>query len=224
MTAPEPAEVVAEPMTVHEALVKVSAGVGNVGKEGYSEHGKFNFRGVDAVVNAVAPELRRHGVTVHPVLKSVERRTAPGSSGKALNFVAVVVDYVFTGPAGDTLTATVPGESFDSGDKATAKAMSVAFRTCLLQTLTLPTDAPDPDEYIEETAAAAAVAHAAAEGPQQTGQAAQTVQDHMRERWDSANGLRQLGDWIYHSLSPQEHYHLDAISNRIAELESMNNG
>jgi hypothetical protein len=33
----------------------------------------------------------------------------------------------------------------DSGDKAIAKAMSVAFRTALLQTLALPTDEADPD-------------------------------------------------------------------------------
>ena len=36
-------------------------------------------------------------------------------------------------------------EVVDSGDKATAKAMSVAFRTALLQALCLPTDEPDPD-------------------------------------------------------------------------------
>ena len=34
----------------------------------------------------------------------------------------------------------------DSGDKATAKAMSVAFRTALLQVFFLPTDEKDPDE------------------------------------------------------------------------------
>ena len=33
----------------------------------------------------------------------------------------------------------------DAGDKATAKAMSVAFRTALLQSLCLPTDDIDPD-------------------------------------------------------------------------------
>ena len=33
----------------------------------------------------------------------------------------------------------------DGGDKATAKAMSVAFRIALLQALALPTSEPDPD-------------------------------------------------------------------------------
>jgi hypothetical protein len=36
---------------------------------------------------------------------------------------------------GDHIDTETPGEAFDAGDKATAKAMSVAFRTCLLQAL-----------------------------------------------------------------------------------------
>jgi len=49
------------------------------------------------------------------------------------------------GPGGDRLEATVAGEAMDAGDKATAKAMSVAFRIVLLQALALPTDDTDPD-------------------------------------------------------------------------------
>jgi hypothetical protein len=44
----------------------------------------------------------------------------------------------------------------DSGDKATAKAMSVAMRTALLQALCLPTDEPDPDATSYERAPRAA--------------------------------------------------------------------
>jgi hypothetical protein len=38
----------------------------------------------------------------------------------------------------------------DTSDKATAKAMSVALRTYLLQTLMLPTDEKDPDADYHE--------------------------------------------------------------------------
>jgi hypothetical protein len=60
----------------------------------------------------------------------------------------VIVKYTFVGPEGDTLTGSAPGEAMDSGDKATAKAMSVAFRTFLLQALSLPTNEPDPDAVV----------------------------------------------------------------------------
>lgn len=50
----------------------------------------------------------------------------------------------------------------DSGDKATAKAMSVAFRTALLQALCLPTDEIDPDaESYERSSAEDVLAPAA---------------------------------------------------------------
>jgi hypothetical protein len=66
----------------------------------------------------------------------------------------VQVDYVIHGPAGDSLPASAPGEAMDSGDKATAKAMSVAFRTLLIQALALPTGEPDPDSHTYERAPA----------------------------------------------------------------------
>jgi hypothetical protein len=69
-----------------------------------------------------------------------------------MGHVKVMVRYTFHAPDGSSLETIVPAESFDSGDKATAKAMSVAFRTCLLQTLCLPTDDVDPDATSYERA------------------------------------------------------------------------
>ena len=65
-----------------------------------------------------------------------------------------------SGVDGSTLTATVAAEAWDTGDKATPKAMSVAFRTALLQALALPTDEPDPDShtYVREGGAQSAPA------------------------------------------------------------------
>jgi hypothetical protein len=68
--------------------------------------------------------------------------------------VKVKVTYTFIGASGDSIKATVVGEAMDSGDKATAKAMSVAFRTALLQALSLPTDEPDPDATSYERSSA----------------------------------------------------------------------
>ena len=137
-------------MKVHEAIVKIREDVGAVRKDGRNTQQNFNFRGVDAVVNAISGAMSKHGVMVFP--SKVDHR--PGSKqlsgGKVATSVDVTVDYTFIGPEGDTFTAQVPAESFDLGDKATAKAMSVAYRTCLLQTFTLPTDEADPDEHTYE--------------------------------------------------------------------------
>jgi hypothetical protein len=139
--------------SIFEALAAVMSDINHVGKDGWNDHQKFSFRGIDAVVNAVGPALRAHGVIVVPVLVSVTYETVQTTQNKAQTACRVVVSYVFHGPAGDSIETTVAGEAWDSGDKATPKAMSVAFRTALLQSLALPTDEPDPDASTFERSA-----------------------------------------------------------------------
>jgi hypothetical protein len=136
-------------------LARVATQVGAVGKDQVNQHQKFNFRGIDAVINAVSGPLHAAGVVVMPELVSLEHGIEEvGARKSRMNVVRVIVTYRFYGPAGDSMAATVPGEAMDSGDKATSKAMSVAFRTALLQALTLPTDEPDPDSETYELSAA----------------------------------------------------------------------
>jgi hypothetical protein len=141
-------------MKIHEALAKVMTEVGAVGKNDRNGQQGWSFRGVDAVVNAVAPAMKKHGVIVLPRVTNHDVSLISVSGGKQMRSVVVTVRYTFIGPSGDQLEAVSVGEAFDSGDKATAKAMSVALRTCLLQALLLPTDEPDPDHDIYEVSPA----------------------------------------------------------------------
>jgi hypothetical protein len=135
-----------------ELLSKVMEEVGAVKKGDRNQSQNFSFRGVDAVTNAVSPALRKHGVVVSPQVMDYQHETVQTSQGKNMASVRVLVRYTFHAPDGSTLEAVVPGESFDAGDKATAKAMSVAFRIALLQALCLPTDDTDPDATSYERA------------------------------------------------------------------------
>ncbi|WP_182359419.1 ERF family protein [Tomitella gaofuii] len=133
-------------MKVAELLPLVSKEIGAVRKDGYNSGQKFNFRGIDAVVNACHSALAAHGVAVTPEVRSVEYVPIVfGKNKTAATSVRVMVAYTFHGPE-DALTVMVAAEGNDMADKGTAKAMSVALRTALLQTLMLPTDEPDPDE------------------------------------------------------------------------------
>lgn len=134
-------------------LSQVMAEVGAVRKGDRNNQQNFSFRGIDAVTNAVSPALRKAGVIVTPqVIDYQYGSVTVGSKGTVMGHVKVMVRYTFHAPDGSSLETIVPAESFDSGDKATAKAMSVAFRTCLLQTLCLPTDDVDPDATSYERA------------------------------------------------------------------------
>jgi hypothetical protein len=135
---------------VHEALASVMADVKAVRKEERNQAQGFNFRGIDAVLNAVGPALRAHGVIVLPTVLKHTYGTVTSTKGTVMGHVIVKVRYEFIGPAGDSITCTTVGESMDTGDKATSKAMSVALRTALLQSLALPTDEPDPDLDVYE--------------------------------------------------------------------------
>lgn len=138
--------------TVQAAIAAVMADVREVRKSERNTGMNFNFRGIDAVLNAVGPALRTHNVIVLPNVVDYTATPTTTANGKNTMHVIVKVEYTFVGPAGDTLTATVIGEAMDYGDKAVPKAMSVAFRTALLQALALPTDDPDPDAQSYERA------------------------------------------------------------------------
>jgi hypothetical protein len=142
---------------IHTALHNVMKDVGAVKKNDRNDFQQFMFRGVDAVVNAVYPALVAHKVTVQPKVLSYEYSTidvGKGSQSKPMGHARVIVEYTFTSAEdGSSASASAAGEAFDSGDKATPKAMSVALRTALLQALMLPTDEPEPDAQTYERAA-----------------------------------------------------------------------
>lgn len=139
---------------IYAALAAVMADCKAVAKRDKNTHQNFMFRGIDAVVNAVGPILRTHSVVVVPNVESVHYDVVQTSTGKPATACRVLVTYTFYASDGSSLDARVAAEAWDAGDKAAPKAMSVAFRTALLQALALPTDESDPDAQTYERAPA----------------------------------------------------------------------
>jgi hypothetical protein len=131
--------------TAREVITEVMGAVRAVGKDGVNAHQNFKFRGIDAVVNAIGPALREAGGFIVPTVTHSTHEVAQSAKGGVLNTVRLQVDYAVYGQEGGPVTGSVSAEAFDSGDKATAKCMSVAYRTFMLQLFCLPTDEPDPD-------------------------------------------------------------------------------
>jgi hypothetical protein len=134
---------------VHVAWARVMADVQSVSKGDRRDDvgGRYNFRGVDRVVNAVGPALRRHGVLVLPTrILSVDYREARTAKGSVMQDCTVRVQWTVRGPAGDDLPAMESaGQATDTQDKSTAKAISVAQRVLFLSALHIPTQDPDVD-------------------------------------------------------------------------------
>ena len=138
-------------MNVHDAINAVMRDVTYLAKGEKNTHQGFNFRGIDSVLNICGPAMRKHWLIAYPRLlpEHTVYGEKPTKNSKAKT-IDIVVEVVWRGPDGSELVSRVAAESFDSGDKATAKAMSVALRTAYLQTLCLPTDEPDPDSFSYE--------------------------------------------------------------------------
>lgn len=139
----------ADQVPVHIAWARVMADVQSITKADRRDDvgGRYNFRGVDRVVNAVGPALRRHGVLVLPTeIVSIDYREARTAKGNAMQDCTVRVRWTVVGPAGDALPPLESaGQATDTQDKATSKAISVAQRVLFLASLQIPTQDPDVD-------------------------------------------------------------------------------
>lgn len=189
MTAVAPSSEVAvipPPPTVYQAVNAVMADISAVRKDSLNRSGNFNFRGIDAVMNACGPAFRKHGVMAVPEVVEYTPGSVTTRSGAVMTTVKLKMRVRFYGPTGDFFDTVVWGESFDSGDKATAKAHSVAYRTALLQTLCLPTDEADPDSYTYEQGVPQ---HP--QQPPQDGQAAGVPPQAQNQPSSEAEQLRQ---------------------------------
>jgi hypothetical protein len=142
-----------EKPTIVEAMSAAMAEVQAVGKRDRNNEQGYNFRGIDAVINAVGPVFRKHGIVPAPVKCEAKYRDVLTSREKRSRECTVSVTYRFHGPAGDFIDCEVPGESMDFGDKGAPKAMSVAYRIALLQMLCIPTHEPEPDAATYERSA-----------------------------------------------------------------------
>ncbi|MFC9769417.1 ERF family protein [Rhodococcus jostii] len=138
--------------TVYEAFVLVMADVQSIAKGDRNNQQNFNFRGIDAVMNTVGPSLRAHGVVIIPQALNISTERYESKGGAGMKNSTVHMQYTVYGPHGDHFVGSAYGEAADSGDKSVSKAQSVAYRTFLLQGLTVPTQEPDPDSSVHERA------------------------------------------------------------------------
>ena len=158
---------------IHEALILIADEIGAIRKEQQNKDQHYNFRGVDAVVNALHPLLVKHNVILTPEVERSDYAIIPTRSGTNMNYARLVVGFRLQHEDGSLIRGSAAGEAFDSQDKATSKAMSVAMRTFLLQVFTIPTDEPDPDSPVDIPPPA----------QQHTSSAVVELQEEIKAKW-----------------------------------------
>jgi len=135
---------------VYSAIADVTA---KLSKSGISKGRKnqsqgYNFRGIDDLYNAVSSVISDARLCILPrVLSRVvtERETQKGG---VLFYVVLEVEFDFVSAEDGSRhepPVRVIGEAMDSGDKATNKAMSAAYKYACMQVFCIPTEGGSVD-------------------------------------------------------------------------------
>lgn len=132
---------------IYSAICGVMEDVGAVGKGDYNRQQNFKYRGVESVMNALNPAMIKHKVFCTPEVLEQNREERTTAKGANLIYSVCRMRYRFFATDGSFVDAVVVGEGMDSGDKATNKAMAVAFKYACFQTFCIPTESlvDDPD-------------------------------------------------------------------------------
>lgn len=136
----------AEKKNIFETINAVMEEIGAIGKNSRNGQQNFMYRGIDDVMNALNPAFINHKLFMVPEVVSQTREERQTANGKNLIYSVLSVKYTFYAEDGSSIYTIVPGEGMDSGDKASNKAMSAAFKYACFQTFCIPTDEmQDPD-------------------------------------------------------------------------------
>jgi hypothetical protein len=134
---------------VYESISKVMSAISKAGiaKQRTNEAQRYQFRGIDDVYNAMAPILAEHKLCILPRVTDRQVVERVNKSGTALFYVTVSMEFALvSGEDGSSHVISTIGEAMDSGDKATNKAMSAAYKYALMQAFCIPTEGDNDSE------------------------------------------------------------------------------
>lgn len=138
---------------IYGAITAVMEEIGAIGKKKENTSQKFMYRGIDDVMNALNPAFIKHKVFAVPEVLEQKREERHSAKGGILIYSICKVQYTFFTDDGSSVKVVTVGEGMDSGDKATNKAMAIAFKYACFQLFCIPTEEmQDPDRESHEVA------------------------------------------------------------------------
>lgn len=182
-----------------------------IGKDRKNDQQGYKFRGIDDVYNALAPILSQNELVIVPRVLSrdvVERKTAKGN---ALFYVTCEVEFTLVCSVdGSEVKAVTYGEAMDSGDKATNKAMSAAYKYMAMQTFCIPTEGDNDAE---------AQTHEVAPARREVQKVVNPATGRMVDP-SSPNQQRKNGSWERFCEKVRAFTDLDALENWWADADT----
>ena len=135
---------------VYKAIATVAQELSKAGisKDQSNKQQGYKFRGIDDVYNSLAPILSKNNLVIIPRVLSREVTERTTAKGSILFYVVVEAEFDFISAVdGSIHTAKTYGEAMDSGDKATNKAMSAAYKYVCFQAFCIPTQGDNDADF-----------------------------------------------------------------------------
>ena len=183
---------------VYAAISSVAREMATTGisKDRRNQQQGFNFRGIDQVYNALAPALVNHGLLILPRITERTVTERVNQKGTVLFYVVVKAEFDFVSTEdGSVHTVTTYGEAMDSGDKATNKAMSIAYKYAAFQAFCIPTEetAVDADAEVHSVRPAIDADQILSDFTQYAGSEndSKKLQERYAETWSRLNGFAE---------------------------------
>lgn len=128
---------------VYRAISDVARAMAKFGisKDSKNASQGFNFRGIDSVLNALSQPLVDAGLVI--LTRIVDRQQSERATAKGGVQYDVVVHVAFDLVSvrdGSCHTVSMVGEACDSGDKATSKAVSMAYKYMAFDCFCIPVE------------------------------------------------------------------------------------
>ena len=98
---------------IFPALCSVMKEIGAIGKDSRNKQQGYQYRGVDAVYNALQPALINNHIIVIPEVLEQTRQERCTGKGSNLIYSILKVKFYFYGDDGSHVSATVIGEGMD---------------------------------------------------------------------------------------------------------------
>jgi hypothetical protein len=134
--------------SVYSAIIAIASELApqGIAKSRFNAADQYHYRSIDDVLDRLSPLLAKHRLCILPrVLERTETERAGLGQGLLLQVTLRVAFELVSADDGSSHIVEAFGEAPDHADKGTAKAMSAAYKSAMLQTFCIPVSGEDAD-------------------------------------------------------------------------------
>ncbi len=126
---------------IYNSLLSIMEGIEPIAKNNENKSQNYEFRGVEDVYGVLNPMLIANKVMLIPEVMNHNITEYTAKSGALMFRAITTMKYTFTSCIdGSNVSIIMTGEGMDSGDKATPKSISMAFKYMAFQLFCIPVE------------------------------------------------------------------------------------